>query len=51
MKSVDASKDTDTVMYALKKYIDLCAKGNPTALELLYNRPESIYMYPILVWS
>lgn len=44
MKSVDASKDTDTVMYALKKYIDLCAKGNPTALELLYNRPEC-YLY------
>lgn len=44
MKSVDASKDTDTVMYALKKYIDLCAKGNPTALELLYNCPEC-YLY------
>lgn len=44
MKSVDARKDIDTVMYALKKYIDLCAKGNPTALELLYNRPEC-YLY------
>ncbi len=27
MKSVDASKDTDTVMYALKKYIDYVPKG------------------------
>lgn len=44
MKLVNASKDTDTTMYALKKYVDLCAKGNPTALELLYNRPEC-YLY------
>lgn len=44
MKLVDTRKDTDTTMYALKKYVDLCAKGNPTALELLYNRPEC-YLY------
>lgn len=43
-KLVDTKKDTDTVMYALKKYVDLCAKGNPTVLELLYNRPEC-YLY------
>lgn len=43
-KLVDTKKDTDTVMYALKKYVDLCSKGNPTALELLYNRPEC-YLY------
>lgn len=44
MKLVDTRKDTDTTMYALKKYVDLCAKGNPAALELLYNRPEC-YLY------
>lgn len=43
-KLVDTKKDTDTVMYTLKKYVDLCAKGNPTTLELLYNRPEC-YLY------
>lgn len=44
MKLVDTRKDTDTTIYALKKYVDLCAKGNPAALELLYNRPEC-YLY------
>lgn len=44
MKLVDTRKDTDTTMYTLKKYVDLCAKGNPTALELLYNRTEC-YLY------
>lgn len=43
-KLVDTKKNTDTIMYALKKYVDLCAKGNPTTLELLYNRPEC-YLY------
>ena len=38
------TEDSDTVMYTLKKYVDLCAKGNPTTLELLYNRPEC-YLY------
>lgn len=43
-KLVDTKKDTDTVMYTLKKYVDLCAKGNPTMLELLYFAPDR-YLY------
>ena len=43
-KLVETKKDTDTVMYTLKKYVDLCAKGNPTALELLYFAPDR-YLY------
>ena len=43
-KLVDTKKDTDAVMYTLKKYVDLCAKGNPTMLELLYFVPDR-YLY------
>lgn len=43
-KLVDTKKDTDTVMYTLKKYVDLCVKGNPTMLELLYFAPDR-YLY------
>lgn len=43
-KLVETKKDTDAVMYTLKKYVDLCAKGNPTMLELLYFVPDR-YLY------
>ena len=42
--TTDTLKDTDTVMYPLRKYVDLCAKGNFTTLEFLYNRVEC-YLY------
>lgn len=34
--------DTDLVMYSLRKYLLLAAKGNPTALLPLYAPPESV---------
>lgn len=35
-------RETDTVLYGLKKFIALCVNGNPNALELLGTREESI---------
>lgn len=31
---------TDTTLYSLENFLYLCAKGNITAIELLYTRPE-----------
>lgn len=41
-------ESTDTVIYSLKKFVQLTMKGAPNMLELLYTRPEDIiYVSPV----
>lgn len=37
-------KNTDTVIYSFKKFIDLLSKSNPSILEMLFCKPEH-YLY------
>lgn len=37
------NRETDTVIYGLKKFISLCANGNPNTLELLGTSEDCIY--------
>ena len=43
-----SDESTDTVIYSLKKFVQLTMKGAPNMLELLYTRPEDIiYVSPV----
>lgn len=40
----------DEVYYELRRFVDLCAKGNPTVLELLYS-PADCIIYEHPIWA
>lgn len=44
MESFDIfeNKNTDTVIYSMKRFIELAMKGAPNVLEILFSNPENI---------
>ena len=44
MESFDVfeNKNTDTVIYSMKRFMELAMKGAPNVLEILFSRPENI---------
>lgn len=47
MESFDVfeNKKTDTVIYSMKRFMELAMKGAPNVLEILFNNPENILYY------